>query len=277
MRGVSLWKLTGGAAALAAAGLTAMAPIATSASAPYIHLRVTQARDSSGRTIASVWLDTNGGKPGASPYTTVTYPLVYTQPWHTTCQPDPRKPVPGGKTQLIYLPTVSNEGVIVHWQPVVRIPTTRAQQLTVCGYLVTRGDSSAQPFAVSSRTSLSIAVQPPGGRNPMPVNQGPWRSCAIHNAPQVVRILANRGLANGCPTAAAIANTYVNQWHSNWEQGQVWDNHAMSYPAVKWTSTPVYPLHRTLACQQTAVPPASDFQQEIVNCGLAAFKFNPGL
>jgi hypothetical protein len=46
---------------------------------------------------------------------------------------------------------------------------------------------------------------------------------------------------------------------------------------VKWTSTPVYALHRTLACQQTAVPPADQFQQEIVNCGLASFKFNPRL
>jgi hypothetical protein len=276
MRRMTSWALGSGAVALAA-GLAIATPMATPASAPYIHLRVTQARDASGRTIASVWLDTNGGKPGASPYTPILYPLVYTQPWHTTCQADPRKPLPGGKTQLMYLQTTSSEGFIAHWQPVVRIPTTRAQQLTLCGYLVQRNDVGGQSFAVGATTTLSVAIQPPKGRSPMPVNQGPWRSCAIHNSPQVVRILANRGLANGCAAATIIANTYVNQWHYSWEQGYVWDNIAASYPAVKWTSTPVYALHRTLACQQTAVPPADQFQQEIVNCGLASFKFNPRL
>ena len=149
-----------------------------------------------------MWLDTNGGKPGPTPYAPLGYPLVYAQPWHTTCQVDPRKPVPGGKTQLIYLPTCSNEGFLVHWQPVVRIPTTRAQQITLCGYLVTDGDV-VQPFVVSAKTSLAVAIQPPRGGNPMPVNQGPRRSWAIHNAPQVVRLLDNRGLANGGPEDTA--------------------------------------------------------------------------
>jgi hypothetical protein len=275
----SIRTVFAGAALSAAAVIAGLggAGQALSAPAPYIHLKVTQARDSSGRTIASVWLDTNGGKPGPTPYTPVGWPLVYTQPWHTSCQADPRKPLPGGKSQLIYLWTLSNEGSLVHWQPVVRIPTARAQQITLCGYLVTQVSPPDVPFAVLATTRTSVAIEPPRGRSPMPLNQGPWRSCAIHNAPQVVRILANRSVANGCATATTIANTWVNQWHHNFEQWQMWEDGPAYYPTVVHTYSPIPALHRTLSCQATKVLPISDFQPEVVNCGLAVFKFNPGL
>ena len=241
---------------------------------PYVHLRVTQARDSSGRTIASVWLDTNAvmGAVGS--------PLVYTQPWHTTCQADPRTPLPGGKTQLIYLPTVSSEGLTVHWQPVVRIPTIRAQQITLCGYVVTPYDGST-PYSVLARTTVSVAITPPRGNTPMPLNGGPWRSCTANRHLQVVRLLANRGLRNGCAQATTIANAWIGQWHYNWSQWFMWENIKIAYPTVAWTSSPIYALHRTLACKATATTSSAEnsigLKDEIVNCGLASFRFSPAL
>lgn len=95
--------------------------------------------------------------------------------------------------------------------------------------------------------------------------------------PQVERLFANRGVAGGRATATTIANARVDEWHVNWHEGYSWGNLAMSAPAVKWTSSPIDALHRTLACQRTARPHASQIQQEVVNCGHATFTFSPGL
>lgn len=270
-----------GTAALAAAVLASSAALATASTAPYIHVRITQARDAYGRTIASVHLSTNGGKPGATPYTQVGYPLVFVQPWHTACRADPRHPLPGGTTQIVYLPTRNSDGAIVRWQTVVTIPTTRAQQITLCGYLVTE-QSDAWPFAVLVTARVSVAIAPPRTRNPLPVNQGPWRSCTANRKDQVVRLLANRGVSNGCAAATTIAKAWVSQWHANNEQWSMWGNILISYPSNAWTATPVPALHRTPACRATTAPatvdPSSDsLKDEVVNCGLAVFRFAPSL
>ena len=268
---IRAWRRAAVIGAFAAGAVAAPAVLSAPTPTPYIHLRVTQARDSSGRTIASVWLDTNAGTSGVEEW-----PLVYTQPWHTTCQADPRMPLPGGKTPVIYLPTFNAGNQIVRLQHVVRIPTTRAQQVTLCGYLVPIY-APPSPFVVSAQTTLPVAIQPPRGRNPLPLNQGPWRSCAANRKVQVVRLLANRNLASGCAKATTIAHTWIAQWHQNHDQWDMWENGPPYYPSVVHTYSPMPTLHRTLSCQATKVLPIGDFQPEVVNCGLASFKFDPGL
>ena len=156
------WMPTLLAGALAAGG-TASAAVASTATAtlppaPYIHLRVTQSHNSAGNTVVSVWLSTNGGRALNTPTGSYGWPLVFTQPWHSACQASPRYPLPGGKTQLVYS---SKRTVYLNiWQPVVSFTTGHAQQLTVCGYVIT-APLPETPFSVVATTRTSVACCPP--------------------------------------------------------------------------------------------------------------------
>lgn len=274
------------AGALAAGGIASAAVASTATAtlppAPYIHLRVTQSHNSAGNTVVSVWLSTNGGRALNTP-TGDGWPLVFTQPWHSACQASPRYPLPGGKTQLVYS---SKRTVYLNiWQPVVSFTTGHAQQLTVCGYVIT-APLPETPFSVVATTRTSVAVLPPRGRSTLAFNQGPWRGCAADRADQLLGILANSRVSGGCTTATTIANTWVAQWRAfnderiNW--GQWWGTPTgppifLTYPQVKWSAVPVASLHRTLMCQESAVDPHSGDSELIVNCGLATFRFAPSL
>jgi len=270
--------VTGGIAstAVAATTNTALPPL------PYIHLRVTQAHNSAGNSVVSVWMSTNAGRELDTP-TGDGEPLVFTQPWHSACQATPQYPLPGGKTQLVY--SGKSNHVFTTWQPVVSFPTSHAQHLTVCGYLVSPSDTEF-PFSVVATARTEVAVFPPRGRTTLPFNQGPWRRCYANRANQLLSVLANARISNGCATATTIANTWIAQWRGSGAERDNWGDDwgtptgpllTLTYPQVKWTAVPVSSLHRTLMCQETAVTPHYQLSDLIVNCGLASFRFAPSL
>lgn len=76
------WTPVDGVAAIVAGAIAVPAARATSSPALYIRRRVTQSRESSARTIASVWLAANVGMRTATDVS-VGYPPVYLLPWHT--------------------------------------------------------------------------------------------------------------------------------------------------------------------------------------------------
>ena len=266
------------AGALVTAGVMSAAVAATTSTTPYINLRVTQARDSGGHTVVSVWMSTNAGRQLPIP-TGGGEPLVFTQPGDTACQADPRRPLPGGRTQLVYSGVSNN--VFVTWQPAVSFPTSHAQQLTVCAYFINIPDSSF-PFAVVTTAQASTVVPAPRRRSTLPFNQGPWRMCSAIRANQLLRVQAYARLGNGCQNATTIASTWIAQWRESFEERDNWGSgwlpsSNLTYPQVKWTSVPVKSLHRTLMCQETAVTPHYQLSDLIVNCGLATFRFAPSL
>ncbi len=270
--------VTGGVASAAAAATTnAMLP-----PLPYVHLRVTQQHNSAGNSVVSVWMSTNAGRELDTP-TGGALPLVFTQPWHSACQASPLYPLPGGKTQLVY--SGKNNNVFTTWQPAVSFPTNHAQQLTVCAYLVNVPDPEF-PFSVVATARTSVAVLPPRGRSTIPFNQGPWRTCYANRADQLLSVLANARISNGCATATTIANTWIAQWRGSVDErdncGSWWGTSTgpllfLTYPQAKWTAVPVSSLHRTLMCQESAVNPHNPESDLIVNCGLATFRFAPSL
>ena len=274
------------AGALVTAGVVSAAVAATTNTtlpAPYINLRVTQAHNAAGNTVVSAWISTNAGRALNTP-TGDAEPLVFTQPWHTACQADPRRPLPGGRTQLVYSGVSNN--VFVTWQATVSFPTNHAQQLTLCAYLVSPPHPEFQ-FSVVATARTSVAVRPPRGRTTLPFNQGPWRTCSANRANQLLRVQAYARLANGCHNATTIANTWIAQWRASFDERDNWSNdwltsagsplQNLTYPSVKWTAVPVTSLHRTLMCQETAVTPHYLLSDLIVNCGLATFRFAPSL
>jgi hypothetical protein len=279
---IPLWRLVFAATASATA-LAVPSALGGPLPTPAISLRVAQAYDGGGHTVVSVWMSTNAGRPVNSPSGSGE-PLVFTQPWHTTCQADPRRPLPGGKTQLVYASTGSPN--VTGWQPVIRIPTGRAQQWTICAYVISPPHPET-PFAVVARATASVAVRPPRGAATLPVNQGPWHTCVASRALRLRSVQVYRGYSGGCVAATTIARTWGAQWFATLDERSNWGYSWLSpigtpiqdltYPTVKFMSVPVPSLHRTLTCKETATNPRSQVSPLVVNCGLASFKFDPAL
>lgn len=243
--------------------------------APAISLRATQAHDSSDESIVSIWMTTNEGSPAGGE---VQPPLVFTKPGIVACPSSPTFTA-AADTQELYGSARPGPGP-AHYQPVVRIPTTRAEKLTVCGYLLTAPEPEGPPVTVAASARTTIAVAPPKGRSRIAVDTGPWRSCAEDRPDQLLRILANRHLTGGCTAATRLANGWVNTLFRTTSSFVLpaYDE-AFVPPLVHWTSFPDYTLHRTLMCSATSakgLPYFTSYTDIIVNCGLAAFRFTPG-
>jgi hypothetical protein len=137
-----------------------------------ITLRVTQQRNSIGQSIVSVWMPTTANG-------TQTKATVFTQPGYTACQANPLQPWPGGDVQLLYGYATSPRPA--RWQPVVRFVATRAQHLTVCGYVVDQGALRFGGSYVQATTHTIAAVAAPRRTAPA-FGAGPWRSCAANRS-----------------------------------------------------------------------------------------------
>ena len=150
--------------------------IGAAAAPAKITLRVTQQRNSLGQSIVSVWMSTTADG-------TQTKATVFTQPGYTACQANPLQPWPGGDVQLLYgvVFNYATSPRSARWQPVVRFVATRAQQLTVCGYVV---DQSAVRFGGSyaQATTHTIAAVAAPRRTAPAFGAGPWRSCAANRS-----------------------------------------------------------------------------------------------
>jgi hypothetical protein len=270
MRRMAVATVAGAVVAIGAASLAAGALPPP----PTIGLRVTHARDANGQTVVSVWMTTNSGgrvAPTASP------PLVFARRGNVTCPASPTF-VAGGDMQVLYGGV--SDFVVLRYQPVVRIPTTRTGALTVCGYLQSFGGQESGPVVTLTTARAEISVAPPRRRLAHPYGTGPWRSCPADRRDQLLRILSSTRLSGGCVAATRLADTWVNTMFRTMSPTvQPAYYNAVVPPVVHWTSFPYVHLHRTVACEATSakgLPYFHTYTDIIVDCGLAAFRFTPG-